>query len=106
MSTCLIYGSYGYTGKLIVEQAVKEGFMPILAGRNKKKLEDQSATTDLSYRCFDLRHADHTRKALEDVHLVVHCAGPFVHTLNLNSASNVLRVVSSAISSSTPEVHS
>ena len=38
----LIYGSYGYTGQLIVERALKEGLHPILAGRNKKKLIAQA----------------------------------------------------------------
>ena len=80
MPSCLIYGSYGYTGKLIVEQAIKEGLKPILAGRNKKKLEAQASTTGLPYQCFDLTSVDSTHQALKDVYLVVHCAGPFIHT--------------------------
>ena len=33
----LVYGSYGYTGNLIVEQAIKEGLRPLLAGRDEKQ---------------------------------------------------------------------
>ena len=40
MKKFLVYGSYGYTGKLIVEQAVKEGLQPILAGRDEKQLRE------------------------------------------------------------------
>ena len=34
MGNFLIYGSYGYTGQLIVDLAIKEGLHPILAGRD------------------------------------------------------------------------
>ena len=33
-STWMIYGAYGYTGRLIVEESVRRGYKPILAGRN------------------------------------------------------------------------
>ena len=42
MGNFLIYGSYGYTGQLIVDHALQEGLRPILAGRNKKKLIPQA----------------------------------------------------------------
>jgi short subunit dehydrogenase-like uncharacterized protein len=35
----LIYGASGYTGKLIVESAVKQGLKPTLAGRTASKIE-------------------------------------------------------------------
>ncbi len=30
----LLYGAYGYTGRLIAEMAVERGLRPVLAGRN------------------------------------------------------------------------
>ena len=42
MKNFLVYGSYGYTGKLIIEHAVKEGFHPILAGRDENQLRAQA----------------------------------------------------------------
>ena len=39
-STWMIYGAYGYTGRLIVEESVRRGYNPILAGRNANKLAE------------------------------------------------------------------
>jgi short subunit dehydrogenase-like uncharacterized protein len=80
MSNFLIYGSYGYTGQLIVDQAVKEGLHPILAGRNKKKLIAQAEKYNLEYRAFALNETTILDSVLERVDAVLHCAGPFVHT--------------------------
>ena len=38
MKNFMVYGSYGYTGNLIVEQAVKAGFKPLLAGRDENQV--------------------------------------------------------------------
>ena len=35
----LIYGAYGFTGELIVENAVAKGYQPLLAGRNEEKIK-------------------------------------------------------------------
>jgi short subunit dehydrogenase-like uncharacterized protein len=80
MSNFLIYGSYGYTGQLIVDQAVKEGFRPILAGRNEKLLHTQSQIYNLESRVFALNEIEKLDAALLEVDAVLHCAGPFVHT--------------------------
>jgi short subunit dehydrogenase-like uncharacterized protein len=80
MSNFLIYGSYGYTGQLIVDQALKMGLRPILAGRNEKKLSAQAAQCNLDYRTFSLKEAAKLDAALLEVDAVLHCAGPFVHT--------------------------
>ena len=34
MSTFLLYGDNGYTGRLIAREAVVRGLRPVLAGRN------------------------------------------------------------------------
>ena len=80
MSNFLIYGSYGYTGQLIVELAVKEGMRPILAGRDEKKLREQAEKYNLEYRTFSLDETDKLNSALLEVDAVLHCAGPFVLT--------------------------
>jgi short subunit dehydrogenase-like uncharacterized protein len=77
MKNFLIYGSYGYTGKLIVEQAVKEGLHPILAGRDEAPLRAQAETFELEYRAFDLSNTSALNSALREVDAVLHCAGPF-----------------------------
>lgn len=78
----LIYGSYGYTGELIMELAVKEGAKPVLAGRTKDKLEPQAALHDLPHRVFGLDDPKAVDDALQEVSVVLHCAGPFSHTAN------------------------
>lgn len=80
MKNFLIYGSYGYTGQLIVERAVKEGMHPILAGRDERKLRAQAEKYNLEYRTFSLDATKKLDYALNEVEAVLHCAGPFVLT--------------------------
>ena len=80
MKNFLIYGSYGYTGQLIVELAVKQGLRPILAGRDEKQLRAQAGQYNLEYRAFSLDETAKLDAALIEVETVLHCAGPFVHT--------------------------
>lgn len=80
MSNFLIYGSYGYSGQLIVDHAVKQGLHPVLAGRNEKKLRLQAQQYNLDFRAFPLHDTEKLDSALLEVDAVLHCAGPFVHT--------------------------
>lgn len=80
MPNFLIYGSYGYTGQLIVARALKEGLRPVLAGRNEKKLRAQAEQYSLDCRAFSLHHTAKLDAALLEVDAVLHCAGPFIHT--------------------------
>jgi len=80
MKNFLIYGSYGYTGQLIVDLAIKKGLRPVLAGRDEKKLGAQAEKYNLNYRAFSLGETVKLDSALSEVDAVLHCAGPFVHT--------------------------
>jgi short subunit dehydrogenase-like uncharacterized protein len=80
MKNFLIYGSYGYSGQMIVDRAMQEELHPILAGRNKKKLIAQAEKYDLEYRAFSLHETAILDSVLQGVDAVLHCAGPFVHT--------------------------
>jgi short subunit dehydrogenase-like uncharacterized protein len=80
MGNFLLYGSYGYTGQLIVERALKEGLRPILAGRSEKKLRAQAEQYHLDCRAFSLHDSTKLDSALLEVDAVLHCAGPFIHT--------------------------
>ena len=35
----MIYGANGYTGQLMVEEAVRRGLRPVLAGRSREAIE-------------------------------------------------------------------
>ncbi|MFQ5398931.1 MAG: saccharopine dehydrogenase family protein [Anaerolineae bacterium] len=76
----LIYGAYGYTGKLVVEEAVRRGHQPLLAGRNASKLASLAEQHNLDWMALDLQDAAAMAKALSSVDLVFHAAGPFVDT--------------------------
>lgn len=80
MSNFMLYASYGYTGALIADVAVKQGMRPLLAGRDPSRLQAQAERLGLEYRAFSLDDTAALDSALREVEAVLHCAGPFVHT--------------------------
>ncbi len=76
----LIYGAYGYTGALIARTAVDEGLSPILAGRRAEPVERQATTLDCDHRVFSLDYPEVIERQIEDVPVVLNCAGPFSQT--------------------------
>lgn len=76
----LIYGSYGYTGRLIADMAAAQGLSPILAGRNGRTVSEQARTLGLDHRAFPLDDPNQVDAALRGIGVVLHCAGPFMHT--------------------------
>ena len=76
----LLYGANGYTAQLMLPLLRQYGLRPVLAGRSAGKIELLAREYDLPFRIFDLDNAEATRAALADVPLVLHCAGPFIHT--------------------------
>jgi len=82
-NTFLIYGANGYTGELITRFAVERGMTPILAGRNAIAVEELAKKHHLEYRVFSLDETDRLDAALQEVDMVLHCAGPFSITSRL-----------------------
>ena len=80
MGEFLIYGANGYTGKLALQEALRRGLRPIVAGRNREALAALAAPHRLPVRAFDLADAGTVASALNGVALVLHCAGPFSAT--------------------------
>ncbi len=76
----LLYGSYGYTGRLIVERARAAGLTPLLAGRDAAALAIQAAETGLPHRAFPLDDTAALDAALRETRVVLHAAGPFSRT--------------------------
>lgn len=76
----MIYGAYGYTGRLIAQEALARGHRPLLAGRRREPLEEMAHDLDLPFVAFDLEDRTAADAALLGQRLVIHCAGPFVHT--------------------------
>ncbi|MBW3571593.1 MAG: saccharopine dehydrogenase NADP-binding domain-containing protein [Gemmatimonadetes bacterium] len=76
----LLYGSYGYTGRLIAERARELGLTPLLAGRDARAVEAQAAELGAPHRAFALDDAAALDAALRETRVVLHAAGPFSHT--------------------------
>lgn len=76
----MIYGAYGYSGRLIATEAVRRGHRPVLAGRDGARVKELAEELGLTWRVFSLDDADNTAHALHDTSLVIHCAGPFSAT--------------------------
>lgn len=80
MDPWLIYGAYGYTGRLAAELAVARGLRPVLGGRDRARTEKVAAELGLEARVFALDDATAIDRGLAGMAAVLHAAGPFVHT--------------------------
>lgn len=76
----LIYGANGYTGELIAREAVNRGLAPVVAGRSRAPIDSLATELGLEGRVFALDAHDVIVRALSDVSVVLHCAGPFSST--------------------------
>ncbi|MDZ4716492.1 MAG: saccharopine dehydrogenase NADP-binding domain-containing protein [Cytophagales bacterium] len=86
-SLVVVYGSYGYTGSLIVNQCKQKGLQVMLAGRNEALLRKQSKESGYPFQVVESHDAEGLRKLLEPALLVIHCGGPFRHTANSMAAA-------------------
>ncbi|MEM7040779.1 MAG: saccharopine dehydrogenase NADP-binding domain-containing protein [Bacteroidota bacterium] len=80
MADILIYGCYGYTGKLIAEMCAERGVSALLSGRNPEKVKALADATGLPGKAVDLDDAAGLDAILHETKVVLHCAGPFVRT--------------------------
>jgi short subunit dehydrogenase-like uncharacterized protein len=76
----LLYGATGYTGRLVTRMAAGYGIAPILAGRNAAAVAALAGEHGLEHRPFALDDPDAVAAGLAGVSVVLHCAGPFIHT--------------------------
>jgi len=76
----MIYGAYGYTGQLVAALASERHELPVIAGRDGARLRELGERFQLEHRTVDLADPSALRRALTDVDLVAHCAGPFSAT--------------------------
>jgi saccharopine dehydrogenase (NAD+, L-lysine-forming) len=76
----LLYGANGYTGRLIVAEAVRRGLAPILAGRDRAAIEKLARHHGLPCRVVGLGDPQALAEAVRGSGAVLHAAGPFVRT--------------------------
>lgn len=76
----LIYGATGYTGRLVVEEAVRQGLDPVLAGRDAGRLAALAGPLGLETRVAPLDDPGRLSRALDGIRVVLNAAGPFIAT--------------------------
>ncbi len=77
----VLYGAYGYTGRLILQEALRQGIPPLLAGRNPRALQALAQETGLPYQTAPLEDPEALDRLLRGRRLVLHAAGPFEITM-------------------------
>ncbi|MEL6534684.1 MAG: saccharopine dehydrogenase NADP-binding domain-containing protein [Bacteroidota bacterium] len=76
----VLYGAYGYTGKLITELAHQQKLKPLLAGRKEEPLAKLASTLNLPYQTLDLEDTKGLDQLLASAPVVLHAAGPYSAT--------------------------
>jgi len=69
----MLYGAYGTTGRLILEEALRRGHRPLLGGRDPSRLSALASETGLKAVPLDLGGSE----PLKDVAAVMNAAGPY-----------------------------
>ena len=80
MGGVVLYGATGYTGRLVLEECVALGVLPVLAGRDGEALKALATQHQLEYRVAALDDREALDRLLRDATVVLHCAGPFFRT--------------------------
>jgi short subunit dehydrogenase-like uncharacterized protein len=76
-SNWMLYGAYGHSGRLILDEALRRGHRPVLAGRDHAQLSRLRQETGLSTLHVPLEDKTALRGALSDVRCVLLAAGPY-----------------------------
>lgn len=76
----LLYGAYGYTGRLIAEAAAKAGLDVTLAGRREEPLAALGSETGLPWKAFPLDDAARVEREIAPFSALFLAAGPFSRT--------------------------
>lgn len=76
-SNWMLYGAYGSTGRLILDEALRRGHRPVLAGRDRAQLSALGQATGLSTLPLPLDDGAALRAALSRVSGVLLAAGPY-----------------------------
>ena len=79
--TVTVYGAYGHTGRFVVSELRKRGWIPILSGRDSGKLNALGELhPGLELRRASVEDPATLDRALVGSTAVINCAGPFART--------------------------
>src|SRR5829696_810136 len=77
----LVYGATGHTGHFVVDELLRRGLTPMLAGRSAELLSAVAPRhAVLDHRPVGLDDPELLRRAVAGADVVVNCAGPFLDT--------------------------
>jgi short subunit dehydrogenase-like uncharacterized protein len=79
----LIYGANGYTGQLIVNEALKQNLNFDVAGRNEENIRAMADKYNIGFKVFGMTNEVVVAQHLEGYRAVIHAAGPFIHTAKI-----------------------
>lgn len=79
----LIYGAYGYTGQLIVHEALHKQLKPVIAGRNAEKTKEMARQYKLDHLVFDIQNQEELVRLFRPFDVIVNVAGPYKYTAKL-----------------------
>nr|WP_221473649.1 saccharopine dehydrogenase NADP-binding domain-containing protein [Planomonospora venezuelensis] len=75
-----VFGAYGHTGRFVVAELRRRGFVPVLSGRDAGKLKASASGSGLEARPASVDDPASLDRALAGAAAVVNCAGPFAVT--------------------------
>jgi uncharacterized protein YbjT (DUF2867 family) len=76
-----VLGAYGHTGRFVVAELLRRGWVPILAGRDREKLAALGAEHPmLDRRIASIDDPASLDRAVDGAAVVLNCAGPFLDT--------------------------
>jgi saccharopine dehydrogenase-like protein len=76
-----VFGAYGHTGRFVVVELLKRGWIPILSGRDRQRLEAaRHAHPGLDVRVATVDNPASLVSAMAGSRAVINCAGPFLDT--------------------------
>lgn len=79
-NTIILYGSYGYTGKLVAQECKAKNLNVILAGRQREALQKQHEQTGYPFEVLEVDDTAALKNLLQKGSVVIHCGGPFRYT--------------------------
>lgn len=77
----LVYGATGHTGRFVVDELLRRGLIPVLAGRSAERLAAVPPRhAALDRRVVGIDDPELLRRAVAGTAAVINCAGPFLDT--------------------------
>lgn len=75
-----VYGAYGHTGRFVLAELRRRGFVPVACGRDAARLHELATATGVEIRVAATDDPTALNAAFAGTAAVLHCAGPFLDT--------------------------